>query len=106
MEGEKVLLKVSHMKVMMRFGKNGKLSSRLIGLFEVLERVGEVDYMIALPPSVARVHSIFHICVLQVYDENKSHILDINIVQLDKNLSYEEEPVAIADRQFWKLRSK
>ena len=33
MEGEQVLLKVSPMKVVMRFGKRGKLSPRYIGPF-------------------------------------------------------------------------
>ena len=40
MEGEQVLLKVSPMKVVMRFGKRGKLSPRYIGPLEVLKRVG------------------------------------------------------------------
>ena len=40
MEGKQVLLKVSPMKGVMRFGKRGKLSPRYIGPFEVLKRVG------------------------------------------------------------------
>ena len=50
MEGEQVLLKVSPMKCVMRFGKRGKLSTRYIGPFEVLKHVGEVAYELALPP--------------------------------------------------------
>ena len=51
MEGDHVWLRVSTMKGVMRFGKKGKLSPRFIGPFEILSRVGEVDYKLALPPS-------------------------------------------------------
>jgi len=36
MVGERVLLRVSPMKGIMRFGKKGKLSPRFIGPFEIL----------------------------------------------------------------------
>ncbi|TMW80296.1 hypothetical protein EJD97_021759 [Solanum chilense] len=60
MKGEQVLLKVSPMKGVMRFGKRGKLSPRYIGPFEVLKRVGEVAYELALPLGLSGVHSVFH----------------------------------------------
>jgi len=42
MVGERVLLQVSPMKGVMRFGKKGKLSPPYIVHFEILERIGEV----------------------------------------------------------------
>ena len=59
MEGEQVLLKVSPMKGVMRFGKRGKLSPRYIGPFEVLKRIGEVACELALPPGLSGVHPVF-----------------------------------------------
>ncbi|WMV24477.1 hypothetical protein MTR67_017862, partial [Solanum verrucosum] len=59
--GENVLLKISAMKVVMRFGKKGNLSPRYIGLFEVLECVSPVAYRLTLPPNLSEVHPVFHV---------------------------------------------
>ena len=50
--GKKVFLKVSPWKKVMRFGKNDKLSPRFIGSYEVIEKVGPVTYILALPPKL------------------------------------------------------
>ncbi|XP_070041233.1 uncharacterized protein [Nicotiana tomentosiformis] len=106
MDSEKVLLSVSPMKGVMTFVKKGNLSPQNIGPFAILERFGEVDYRLGFPPILSGVHSIGHISMLFMYYEDKSDLLDFSLVQLDKNLTYEEELVAILDRQVWKLRSK
>ncbi|XP_070050850.1 uncharacterized protein [Nicotiana tomentosiformis] len=106
MEGEKVLFDVSSMKVIMRFGKKGKLSPRFIGPFEVLRRVGEVAYELTLPPSLSGVHLVLHVSMIRRYHAERSHVLDFSTVQLDEILGYEEKPVAIVDRQVHQLKSK
>ncbi|XP_070040926.1 uncharacterized protein [Nicotiana tomentosiformis] len=106
MVGERVLLRVFPMKGVMRFEKKGKLSPRFIGPFDVLRHVGEVSYELALPPSLAGVHPVFHISMLRKYHGNPAHVLDFSSVKLDKDLSYVEELVAILDRHVRKLMSK
>ena len=96
--GERVLLQVSPMKSVMRFGKKGKLSPRFIGPFEILDRVREVVYRLALPQSLSVVHIVFHVSLLRKYHSDPSHVLDFSTIQLDLDLTYEEEPVAILDR--------
>ena len=57
--GEKVFLKVSPWKKVMRFGRKGKLSPRFIGPYEVIEKVGPVVYRLALPPTLEKIHNFF-----------------------------------------------
>ncbi|XP_070029031.1 uncharacterized protein [Nicotiana sylvestris] len=106
MVGEKVLLKVSPLKEVMRFGKKGKLSPRFIGPSEVLRRIGEVDYELALPPRLSNVHPGFHVSILWKYIRDLSHVLDFNTVQLDDDLTYNVGPLPILVRQVRTLRSK
>ena len=94
------------MKGVMRFGKKGKLSSRFIGPFEVFWRIGEVAYELVLPPILLSVHSVFHVSMLRKYIWDMSHVLDFSTTQLDDDLTYDVEPVAILGLQVQKLRSK
>ncbi|XP_070025033.1 uncharacterized protein [Nicotiana sylvestris] len=84
----------------------GKLSPRFNGPFEILDRVGYVAYKLTLLPSLSAVHPVFHVSMLRKYHGDPFHVLDFSTVQLDKELTYEEEPVAILDRQVRQLRSK
>ena len=62
--GDHVFLQVMPKRGVVRFGKSGKLSSRFIGPFEILERVGTLAYQVALPPSMPGVHEVFHVSML------------------------------------------
>ncbi|KAK4718181.1 hypothetical protein R3W88_016519 [Solanum pinnatisectum] len=106
MEGDHVWLRVSPMKGVMRFEKKDKLSPRFIGPFEILSRVGEVAYKLALTPSLSTVHPVFHVSMLHKYIKDESHVLSLDSVELGSDLTFEEEPIAILDRQVRKLRTK
>ncbi|XP_017976443.1 PREDICTED: uncharacterized protein LOC108661960 [Theobroma cacao] len=101
-----VFLKVSPTKGVMRFGKKGKLSPRYIGLFEILEKVGTVAYCLALPPDLSNIHPAFHVSMLRKYNPDPSHIIRYETIQLQDDLTYEEQSVAILDKQVKKLCSK
>nr|XP_025702560.1 uncharacterized protein LOC112803269 [Arachis hypogaea] len=104
--GDQVFLKVSPMKGVMRFGKRGKLSPRYIVPFEILDRIGAIAYRLALPSELSMIHPVFHVSMLRKYLSDPSHVLTPQAIELKDDLSFEEEPVAIVDRQVKKLHSK
>nr|GFC79664.1 hypothetical protein [Tanacetum cinerariifolium] len=55
--GDKVILKVSPWKGVVRFGKREKLNPRYVGPFKVLERIGDVAYKLDLPEELSKVHN-------------------------------------------------
>ncbi|KAL4378322.1 hypothetical protein GQ457_02G025300 [Hibiscus cannabinus] len=104
--GDRVFLKVSPSKKVLRFGKKGKLSPRYIGPFEVIERIGPVAYRLALPPEFDKIHNVFHVSMLRQYRSDPSHVLEPEEVERNPDLSYEEEPIQILDREIKRLRNK
>ncbi|KAM6545998.1 hypothetical protein CsatB_026734 [Cannabis sativa] len=94
------------MKGIRRFGKKGKLSPRFIGPFEILEKVGQVAYRLALPPSLSAVHNVFHVSMLRKYVSDPMHVLSYEALELQPDLSYDEQPVQILDRKEKVLRTK
>ena len=104
--GEKVFLKVSPWKKVMRFGKKDKLSPRFIGPYEVIEKVGPVAYRLALPPELEKIHSVFHVSMLWRYRSDPSHVVSSETIELRPDLTYEEDPVEILAREVKELRNK
>ena len=88
------------------FGKREKLSSRLIGPFEILERVGTVAYQLALPPSMSGVHEVFHVSMLRRYTPDAAHVVDWGEIEVDTDETFEEGPVCILDSRDQVLRCK
>ena len=90
----------------MRFGKSGKLSPRFIGPFQILDKVGEVAYRLALPPQLSGVHPVFHVSMLRKYNRDPSHVLDWTELALEQDASYEEQPIRILESKNHVLRGK
>ena len=97
--------KVLPWKKVMRFGKNGKLSPRFIGPYEVIEKVGLVAYRLALPPDLKKIHNVFHVSMLRRYRSDPSHVVSSETIELRPDLTYEEEPIEILVREVKELQN-
>nr|GEU84297.1 putative reverse transcriptase domain-containing protein [Tanacetum cinerariifolium] len=104
--GDKVLLKVSPRKGVVRFGKRSKLLPRYVGSFEIVERIGPVAYRLRLLQELIGVHDTFHVSNL------KKCLADVNLhvpldeVKVDDKLHFVKEPIEILDRGVKKLKRR
>ena len=91
--GDHVFLKVSPIKSVMRFRRKGKLNPRFMGPFKILERVGTLAYKVALPSSLSKIHNVFHVSTLRKYVFDPFYIVELEPIQISKDLTYEEVPI-------------
>ena len=90
----------------MRFGRKGKLSPRYVGPYEILQLVGEVAIVLALPAELDSIHPIFYVSMLKKFLGYPTSILPVEGLRFEENLFYEEVPIEILDRQVKRLRNK
>ena len=101
-----MFLKVSSWRKILRFGQKGKWSPRFIGPFEILERIGPVENCLALPSELAKLHNVFLVSMFRRYRSDESHILPVQEIQVQEDLSYDGESKAILAREVKQLRNK
>ena len=82
---------------MSRFGRSGKLSPRCIGPFDILERIEEVAYRLALPPQLSDIHDVFHVSMFRKYELDPSRVLEWSGLELDADVTFEKRSVQILD---------
>ncbi|XP_073221468.1 uncharacterized protein [Cicer arietinum] len=105
-EGDHVFLRVTPTTGVGRALKMRKLTPRFIGPYQILKRVGNVAYQIALPPSLSNLHSVFHVSQLRKYIFDPSHVIESDKVQIKENLTFETLPLRIEDQKTKELRGK
>ncbi|GKE71703.1 hypothetical protein Tco_1529775 [Tanacetum coccineum] len=91
--GDRVMLKVSPWKGVVRFGKWGKLNPRYVGPFKVLAKIGKVTYKLELPQELSR----------ECYADEPL-VMPLEGIHVDDKLKFVEEPVEITEREIKRLK--
>jgi hypothetical protein len=102
---EHVLLKGNPKKISLKLGSCTKLAARFYGPFEILDRIGPVAYMLALPTSM-NVHNVFHVSLLNKYVHDPSHVIDWHLIQVETEGDFQVQPVRVLDRKVKMLRNR
>ncbi|GJT37259.1 hypothetical protein Tco_0937124 [Tanacetum coccineum] len=102
--GDRVMLKVSPWKGVVRFRKWGKLNPRYVGPFNVLEKVSSIAYKLELPQELSRVHNTFHVSNLKKCYSDEPLAVSLEGLHVDDKLHFVEEPVEIMDREVKQLK--
>ncbi|CAN6686643.1 unnamed protein product [Malus baccata var. baccata] len=97
--GDWVFLRLSPWRGVVWFGKRDKLSPRYIGPYQITEQVGKVGYRLELPSELSKLHDVFHVSMLRHYVADQSHVIPPQPLEINPDLTYDEEPVTILD---WK----
>ncbi|GKC88456.1 hypothetical protein Tco_1149105 [Tanacetum coccineum] len=96
--GDRVMLKVSPWKGVVRFGKRGKLNPRYVA------KVGKVAYRLELPQELSRVHHTFHVSNLKKCYADEPLVMPLEGIHADNKLQFVEEPVEIMEREIKRLK--
>ncbi|GJW60481.1 putative reverse transcriptase domain-containing protein [Tanacetum coccineum] len=101
---DKVMLKVSPWKGVIRFGKLGKLNPRYIRPFKILPKVGTIAYRLELPEKLSRVHGTFHVSNLKKCLSDEPLAIPLDEIHVDDKLNFIKEPIKIIDHEVKRLK--
>nr|GEV98325.1 putative reverse transcriptase domain-containing protein [Tanacetum cinerariifolium] len=96
---DKVMLKVSSWKGVIRFSKRGKLNPHYIEPFKIIAKVRTIAYRLELPEQLSEVHSTFCVSNIKKYLSDETLAIPLEEIQIDNKIQFNEEPVKIMDRE-------
>nr|GEV73578.1 putative reverse transcriptase domain, ribonuclease H-like domain, aspartic peptidase domain protein [Tanacetum cinerariifolium] len=102
--GDKVMLKVSPWKGVVRFSKRGELNSRYVRPFKVLAKVGKVAYRLELPQELSKVQHTLHVSNLMKCYAEEPLVMPLEGIYVDDKLQFVEEPVEIMEHEIKRLK--
>nr|GEZ29233.1 hypothetical protein [Tanacetum cinerariifolium] len=103
---DRVLLKVSLWKGVVRFGNKGKLAPRYVRPFKIVECVGPITYRLKLTHELSCIHDTFHVSNLKKCLAESDVQVPLEEIKIDENMLFVEEPIEIVERDVKKLKRR
>jgi hypothetical protein len=97
-------LKVKPKKISLKLGRCTKLAARFCGPFEILDGIGKVAYILALPASM-NVHNVFHVYLLKKYLHDPNDVIDWHLIQVETEGDFQIQLVWVLDRKVKMLQN-
>jgi hypothetical protein len=97
--GDHVYLHDSPMNGVRRFGIKGKLASRYIGLYPIIDKYGPLSYQVELSSKLLGVHNVFHVSQLKRCLKPPTDVVIEYTIPLEPDLTYKAYPTKILDQQ-------
>jgi hypothetical protein len=85
-------------KISLKLGSCTKMAARFCGPFEILDRIGPVAYILALPTSM-NVHNVFHVYLLNKYVHDPNHGIYWHLIQVEMEGDFQVQQVWVLDRK-------
>nr|GEZ88992.1 putative reverse transcriptase domain-containing protein [Tanacetum cinerariifolium] len=101
---DRVMLKVSRWKRVVRFGKRVKLNPRYVEPLKVLAKVRTVAYKLKLPQELNIVHHTFQVSNLKKCYADEPLVMPLEGIHVEDRLQFVEEPVEIIEREIKRLK--
>jgi hypothetical protein len=103
--GDHVFLKVKSNRISMKLGNFSKMEAHYYGSFEIVKRIGPIAYMFSLSASMC-LHNVFHASFLKKYVPDVNHVIDWNVIRVEKEGNFQVHLVCILDRKIKQLQNQ
>jgi hypothetical protein len=87
------------MKGVHRFGIKGKLASRYISPYPIIDKYGPTSYQVELPSKLSGVQNVFHVCQLKECLKPPTDVVVEDTILLEPDLTYKTRPIKVLDQQ-------
>ena len=100
-----MFLRVKPKRSSLQLGKYKKLAYRYCGPYEILRRIGEQSYELALQRHL-HVHNVFHVILLKTYVASHNHVLNLDDTILVNQQEFQMELDRILEVKEKRLRNR